>query len=455
VLVIETIGAILGILTRESLMFAAVMFSLIGAEDVTFDLVWIASAVRNRIARTSGMRVTRREVGRFRFGILVPAWDEAAVIGSMIDRATACYDGHDFMIFVGAYPNDPTTLAALNECTDERVVVVCNARDGPTTKGDALNTAWDGLVAHERESAAKFDFIILHDAEDIIAQQEPDVFSACGHRYDFMQIPVVPMPVQSSRWVAGHYCDEFAEAHVKSMVVRTVLNASVPSAGVGTAVGRSLLDRIARNRGGLPFSPDSLTEDYELGLLCASLGASSAFLRVADADSGRIVCVRSRFPETISAAVRQKARWIAGIAFAGWDRMGWSPTAFETWMRWRDRRAMFEAAALVAGYGGLLLGVASTMFGGNGLSTLFDGTGRYLLWSASAFMCWRLVARVLCTTHVYGWREGVRAALRVVVSNLIAVMATIRAIRIYWRMRSSGKVLWDKTQHNFAIGDAA
>lgn len=452
---IETAASILVVLTRESLLFAAVLFCMIGVEDVAFDLIWISHAARRRAKGIIRLRPTQNAENRLRFAILIPAWDEAPVIASMIDRATACYDKHDFIIFVGAYPNDTETLAALHSHDDKRLIVAKNVREGPTTKGDALNTAWHGLVAHERASEKMFDFVILHDAEDVIAPRELDVFAAHGHLHDFMQIPVVPIPVGCSRWVAGHYCDEFAEAHAKSMVVREILNTSIPSAGVGTAVRRSLLDKIADNRGGLPFSPDSLTEDYELGILSSSLGASAAFLRVRDEGSGEIICVRSRFPESISTAVRQKARWIAGIAFAGWDRMGWSPTAVEVWMRWRDRRALFEAAALVAGYSGLLLGIASATLGVDALSIIRGGSGQFFLWAASTFMIWRFVVRALCTTHVYGWREGVRSFPRVVVSNLIAVLATIRAIRIYWRIRSSGQVYWDKTRHDFAIGDAA
>lgn len=452
---IEAVGSILAIVARESVLFAAVLFCVIGAEDVAFDAIWIANAARRRIAGQSRISLTNQATNRFRFAILVPAWDEAAVVGSMIDRATSSYDEHDFVIFVGAYPNDPETLAALSQYKSERVVVIRNGQDGPTTKGDALNAAWHGLVAYERTSDSRFDFVILHDAEDVIAPMEPAVFAAFGHLHDFMQIPVVPIPVRASRWVAGHYCDEFAEAHLKSMVVRGILNASIPSAGVGTAIRRKLLDKIAVVRGGLPFSPDSLTEDYELGLLSASLGTSAAFLRVEDPVSGQIVCVRSRFPEKISTAVRQKSRWIAGIAFAGWDRMGWSLKAFEIWMRWRDRRALFEVSALVAGYGGLLLWVGAVATGGIEMSMLFEGSGTYLLWSASGFMAWRLAARALSTTHVYGWREGIRSVPRVLTSNLVAVLATLRAVRIYWRMRRSGHVTWDKTQHDFAISDVA
>jgi bacteriophage N4 adsorption protein B len=440
----------------ELLLFAATLFCIVGAEDFAFDLLWVVKKVRSFRDRQCLPSMEFMPDLAARFAIFVPAWDEATVIGSMIARAKHSYRHHEFVIFMGIYPNDQATLEALQVYEGNDLAITINAKTGPTSKGDALNTAWSGMLAHEQSSGASFDYIVLHDAEDVICSREPDVFALFGQSHDFMQLPVVPIPVAHSRWVAGHYCDEFAEAHLKSLVTRGQFKGSIPSAGVGTAIKRSLIGRIAHIRGGLPFSPDSLTEDYELGLIASAEGHSAAFLRVEDPEcGGNIVCVRSRFPESISAAVRQKARWVAGIAFAGWDRMGWSANPWEAWMRWRDRRAMFEASALVAGYGGILIATPAMLIDWHGFTTAFGESGQFLFWSASFFMLWRLAVRVLCTNQLYGWREGLRALPRVVVSNVIAVSATVRAARIYWRIRKSGRVIWDKTSHDFTIGEIA
>ena len=51
------------------------------------------------------------------------------------------------------------------------------------------------------------------------------------------------------------------------MVVRGELGGALPGAGVGCAFARPMLGTIATEmRGTGPFSVDSLTEDYELGL---------------------------------------------------------------------------------------------------------------------------------------------------------------------------------------------
>ncbi len=80
----------------------------------------------------------------------------------------------------------------------------------------------------------------------------------------------------------------------------------------------------------------------------ASRPCSFAF-RPSRASAG-VVASRGYFPATLGAAVRQKARWLGGIAFAGWDRLGWSGGLGERWMRLRDRRGPLAALLIVAAY---------------------------------------------------------------------------------------------------------
>ena len=69
-------------------------------------------------------------------------------------------------------------------------------------------------------------------------------------RFDLVQLPVLPLIVPGSRWVSGHYCDEFAEAHGKQLVVREAIGAGMPSAGVGCALSRSIVQAMADAGGG-------------------------------------------------------------------------------------------------------------------------------------------------------------------------------------------------------------
>ena len=293
--------------------------------------------------------------------------------------------------------------------------------------------------------------VVLHDAEDIVHSAELRVFDTLIERFALVQLPVLPLVDSQSRWISGHYSDEFAEAHGKTIVVREAIGAAIPAAGVGCAFSRDLLARVAAQRGGKPFDRDSLTEDYEIGLRLASFGGHGAFVRLPGAGRHSMVGVRAHFPATLDAAVRQKSRWITGIALAGWDRLGWQGGWAELWMRLHDRRALIGAVVLLAGYAALVLTsglwAAHWMFGTARPAT--TSSLDFLLSISGMILLWRLAVRCAFVTFAYGWREGMRAIPRAVISNVIAIMAARRALWLYLRMRRDGIVRWDKTAHAF------
>ena len=197
---------------------------------------------------------------------------------------------------------------------------------------------------------------MLHDAEDLVHPLELKLFDRLVEYAGLVQLPVVPLIDPNSRWVGGHYADEFAEAHMKELVVREAVGAAIPLAGVGCAIERVALSRLAARHDGRPFAGASMTEDYEMGLRLGAIGVKTMFVRIpAEPGSRAVVANRGHFPSTISAAVRQKARWIGGIAFAGWDQLGWRGGLGERWMRMRDRRGPLAALLLLAGYGAAIL----------------------------------------------------------------------------------------------------
>ena len=56
--------------------------------------------------------------------------------------------------------------------------------------------------------------------------------------------------------------------------------------------------------------------------------------------------------------------------------------------------------------------------------------------------------RASFTTAAYGWREGLRSIPRMVVANVIAVLAARRALRLH---AEGGAKRWDKTHHIFPL----
>jgi len=453
--VISAVDAI----AREATLFAAIGFLIGGIDDLLVDLVYLGS----RLRRWWRPECVRRPLGGgLRFAILVAAWDEARVIGPMLRTALARYAYTDYRIYVGVYPNDPATLAAVSAIAaiDDRVRIVVNPLPGPTTKADCLNAVWRALRRDEAEEGA-VGAIVLHDAEDVVHPDELGVMAAWLTDHQAVQIPVLPLPDPRSPLIAGHYLDEFAEAHAKNLAVRAALGAALPFAGVGCAIDRTLLGRIADARGGLPFDESSLTEDYELGLTVAAMGGRTKLARVHDRH-GTLVAVRAYFPASLRAAVRQKARWMTGIALAGWDRTGWARggSIGEHWMRMRDRRATLAIPVLAIAYVALLawgLSLAMHLAIGTPLP-LPQGALAILLAANLGLLSWRIAMRMRFTGQAFGPVEALLSVPRLFVANLVALLAARRAITIYLPTLRGNRPVWDKTEHHFpeaGEGDAA
>jgi adsorption protein B len=434
----------------EVTLFAAVMILIGAVDDLLVDVAWL------RHRRSAGLLTNLPPAPPLRLAVFVPAWDEHRVIGAMLRAALSRYRHPDFRILVGCYPNDRATIDAVADVAqrDPRVRLVIGARGGPTTKAECLNTLWRALLRADAADGARTDAVVLHDAEDVVHPAELSVFDHYLGEAALVQLPVVPLIDPAARMVSGHYADEFAESHARQMIVRTGLGAALPLAGVGCAIRRDALDRLAAAADGDPFEAASLTEDYEIGLRIAGLGLPGRFVRLREYTGGPLVATRAYFPDTVRAAVAQKARWVTGIALAGWDRTGWGEhwRAAEWWMRMRDRRAPLAMLALLAAYLALVgWGVSLLAHGVSGIAPPPPDRGLALLLAINAVMlCWRLGVRAAATGAEHGGCEALLSLPRAIVSNYIAMLAARRAMARYVTALLRGRALrWEKTAHRF------
>jgi adsorption protein B len=443
----------LALIEHELLLFAGVFFLVGAIDELAIDFAWAWLRI---IGRARTMKI-RRENHRNphltgRAALLIPAWREEQVLAITIAHALAAWPQPELRLYAGCYRNDSATAEAIAAGAggDPRVRMVVHDRDGPTTKADCLNRLYAAMEADESRSGTRFRVVLLHDAEDMVDPAALGLIDAAMESADFVQLPVLPEPQAQSRWIGSHYCEEFAEAHGKSMVVRGELGAALPAAGVGCAFSRELVGAIAREaRAAGPFSVESLTEDYELGLKIKAAGGKAWFLR-ARGEDGRLVATRACFPVTLPQAVRQKARWVHGIALQGWDRLGWGGGPAERWMRLRDRRGPLTALVLFAAYSLLALSTVLWLAELLGFGRPWEPSGFMLvvLWINLASFAWRAAMRFAFTAREYGTAEAARAVLRLPFANVIAIMAGRRALAAYAATLLGGRPRWDKTHHH-------
>ena len=446
---------LLEFLQKEMLLFASLCFVIGSIDDLVFDGLWAVHRLRRRLFVYSRYkRITVESLGDprpdSRLAIFVPAWQEAAVIGAMLERCLRQWTSSAFRIYVGCYPNDRETIAAIAGAAsgkDKIRLVICR-QNGPTTKADCLNHLWDALCLDEIEEKTNYTAVVLHDAEDLVHPQALRLLEHLIGRAALVQLPVVPRRAKGSRWVAGHYCDEFAELHGKQMVMREALGASLPSAGVGCAFARNALLKLSVRTKGKPFDAESMTEDYELGLKLTSGSARGIFARLRDRQ-GQLVATQEFFPDKLEDAIRQKSRWIAGISLSGWDRMGWQNSWQENWMRLRDRKPSLAAIILAIAYIAALL---------TGILLIAEYAGAYqlqpvsrfletLLFVNAGFLMWRLLLKSYFVFTLYGLREALLSMPRTVVANLINILAAWRAMGHYIDQLAGLPVHWEKTRH--------
>ncbi|TAD83631.1 MAG: glycosyl transferase family protein [Sphingomonadales bacterium] len=446
------------LLQHELLLFAGVFFLIGALDDLAVDAayLWLRATGRAATAQRSRTALRRRPLSG-PVAVLIPAWQESAVIGQTIRHLLETWHQPGLRLFIGCYRNDPATLDAAIAAArgDPRLRLVVHGHDGPTTKADCLNRLYAALSLDEARGGERFAAIVFHDAEDMVdaaALGLLDETIAAGA--DFVQLPVEPLVPHQRGWLArqigSHYCEEFAEAHGKALVVRDALGAALPSAGVGCATSRRALDwLVAREGDGLPFASDSLTEDYELGLAIAGAGGRCRFVR-ARGEDGRLIATRAFFPHSFDTVVRQKSRWVLGIALLGWDRVGWAGGMSEFWMRARDRRGPLTALVLLVGYALVLLtGVMGLLVLAGfaeppPITPLLAGV---LIANGLAFV-WRIAMRFAFSAREYGLVAALFGVLRLPLANVVTIIAGRRAVFAYVRTLGGGAAAWDKTEHD-------
>ncbi|MDO9023997.1 glycosyl transferase family protein [Zwartia sp.] len=465
-------------------IFIAIFITISGADDLLIDLIyWIRWFWRKFTIYKHHSRADQSlllSVPEKPLAIMIPAWQETGVIGSMADKAARTLDYENYHIFVGTYPNDPDTQRDVDEvCALFPNVhkVVC-ARPGPTSKADCLNNVLDAIMQFERRANLQFAGFILHDSEDVVSPMELRLFNYLVGRKDLIQVPVYPFERKWYDFVGMHYIDEFTELHAKDVPVREAVVGQVPSAGVGTCFSRRAIETLLIDGDGIAFDTQSLTEDYDIGFRLKARGLEEIFVRFSVQDESKsfwkktrifgqsfressIICVREFFPNKIATAVRQKSRWIIGIVFQGYVTHGWTRDWRLNYFLWRDRKGVFtnffSFAANIILFQLIIIWLYQAFWpDAYRFLSIFEESELLilLLWINAFFMVNRIFQRTLFVTQYYGLFQGLLSLPRMLLGNLINFLANWRAIKQVIQQGNPRRVAWDKTTHDFpAIGE--
>jgi adsorption protein B len=456
-----------------------VLFLVSGSDDLFIDLCYLVRVLYKRLFVTPRypplLEEDLRALAEQPIAVMIPAWQESSVIRQMLLNTRGRLDYTNYVLFVGTYPNDPATAREVDglEEAGARVVRVTVPHNGPTNKADCLNWIYHGIRRYEAAERVAFQIFVMQDCEDVIHPLCYRLFNYLIPRKDMVQLPVLSLERRWHEFTGSHYLDEFAQLHYKDLVVRELLDRSLPAAGVGVAFSRRALAAVADANRGEIFSTKSLTEDYDFGFRLKRLGMRQIFVKFAverdvvrsDAASGtrrarrvrELVGVREYFPATLRAAIRQKSRWVVGIVMQGWSHLGWSSDWRTNYMLYRDRKSLITNLATIAGY--LVVSVVLSVWV---MQCLWPDAYRfppivqrgstlwYMLLANFALLVWRVLQRAFCVWRLHGYRQAALSIARLPWANLVNFAATVRAIRLYVRHLRTGKAIaWDKTDHTY------
>jgi adsorption protein B len=482
---ISSISGWLDSVVAASLLPLAAWILISGIDDLFISAIWIAGLVRRGDRRPWEQR-SPLPLPERRVAIFVPLWREDKVIAGMLGHNLAAIRYRHYDFFVGAYPNDePTKAAVLGVAARSPNVHLCVCpHPGPTSKADCLNWIFQHMLLEEGKSGARFDIVVIHDAEDLI---HPDALRWANQLigdYDMVQTPVLPLRTPWREFTHGVYCDEFAEMHTKDLAVRWRLNGFIPSSGVGTAYSRRALDQLAESDTNRIFEPECLTEDYENGMRIHLAGLRQLFVPVLtdgdlpqDSDNrssagGRLLrylrrfapvrasapplATREFFPRRFRLALKQRTRWVTGIAFQAWERHGWGREPWQWYWLWRDRKGVIGNplslyANLLFFYGLISYGLAHWQGVPWGLGSAVSGPlADTALWITSILALSQLAVRTACTARVYGAAFALWTPTRLLVGNLLNSLATANAFLQFANARLRNlPLVWVKTDHSY------
>ena len=231
-----------------------------------------------------------RRAPRTRFACLIPARNEEAVVGALVESLKA-QDYPDALYDVYVIPNNCTD--GTEDAARAAGAKIFRCFDPVTRKGDTLHEAVAWLLPRG------YDAFCVLDADNVV---QPDFLARMN---DAMlagaKVAKARQLVKNPResWVAGCYALYFTLNEVFFNRSRANLGLSAKLIGTGFAVHRDVLTRL----GG--WNTSTIAEDAEFSAQCAALGERVWW--VPDA------VTYDEAPVSFRVSLTQRRRWCSGI----------------------------------------------------------------------------------------------------------------------------------------------
>jgi len=169
------------------------------------------------------------------------------------------------------------------------------------------------------------------------------------------------------------------------------------------------------------------------------------------------IATREYFPHTFRAAIRQKSRWVMGVALQTWDQLGWRVGLKQLYWFWRDRKGLLGnpitlLSNLIFLYCLLMWAAARAGSSNWNIAMVFPAAG-WVWWLVpfnTFFIFERWLYRTYAVNRMYGPRQAMGVIWRTPIGNVINFASTVSALAQFFMAKlKREEVPWAKTMHAF------
>lgn len=384
--------------------------------------------------------------------LLIPAYKEGDVIEQAISSVGSCdYPRELLNVKVLLEPDDDDTRSALKDLSqqfDFDILTVPDAYPGDPNKPRALN------YAYEQTSS---EIVGVLDAEELMASDLClRVAEKLTDGYDFAQSRL-DMVNEDDGWLNTMFRAEYGYWYKASISGFAKKDYPIPMAGTTCFFRRSVLDEISDKRiqrfgdpwdveewewiqdhglsGSIPWDPNNVTEDFELGLFLWQEGYDFSYIDTV---------TKGESPLTLNSWIKQRTRWQKGKVYTFKQYIANPPSGLLSKIHMYTQSAVphlgainFSAMIFVLLWANLLRGYtpqSSTLTVLN-ISLVFG----VMMMGLYSYGYWTTSNQSLLTRL----RRSVVIFLSLPIYWLLQWIADLRALKQVY----SGRLHWSKTTH--------